>query len=256
VEVVLEGNAAWILQRRANKGALLRVEIGANRSVDVVKGDLHDPGGLQVQNGRVYWLERTQPVGFGPGYLPASGPTLRLTRREASGVVSALGAWPGGPDADCAPGAEDVIGELEGAVWVRVRRLSSTEFVRFPLAGGAPELAFGEPGAQHGVIWKSQLHWTAPSAEAPSAGLVSVRRLESGTPVGISDWLPGDGQLLTAEGRLYYAAGQLYRLPPRLAQAEPLRAIPAGQVGTDGVGLVLLTDVGGPEALPEKESHR
>jgi hypothetical protein len=248
VEVALDGDAAWVLQRQGGRGALLRVPLRASSRPQEVRAGLADPGGLLAQEGRLYWLERRPGSSKAPAYIPAVGPMLQLMVREASGAVRALGVWPAGTEAISGPGAGDLLGVQDGALWARVRRLSSTELVRFPLSGGDPERVASEAGGQTGLVAGGEVYWTAPSAEGVSAGLVSVRRLHGSTPESVTDWLPGAGSLLAADGALYYAADRLYRLPARLAPSVPLREISSGRVETDGHSLLLVRDQG-PEPL-------
>jgi hypothetical protein len=144
-----------------------------------------------------------------------------------------------------------VVGELGEDVIVRVRRLASTELVRFPLGSADPQLVASSSGAQQAAVFRSALYWTAVSAEALGTGLRSLHRLtgSSSSSEALTDWLPGDGALLSTENELYYAADQLYAMPRSLALATPMREIPAGRAETDGRTLVLLNDTAGPAPL-------
>jgi hypothetical protein len=249
VEVVLDGDTVWILERRRSRSAILKLAASPGNTPSIVFDGLSDPGGLHVANGRVHWFERIQTNPEAPTWVPAAGPILRLTVGEAAGKTRVVGEWPGGTGSSGQPGAGDIIGELEGAVWTRIRRMSSTELVRFPVDRRAPELVASIEGVQSAKLAESAVLCTAPSTEAAVNGLLSVRRYSSSGLALITDWLPGGGDLVPAGGDVFYSGAHLYRLPTRLAAPEPLRVLRAGRVDSDGSNLVLLTETGEPSQL-------
>src|SRR5262249_2509734 len=145
-----------------------------------VASGLQRPGGLFARDGRLYWLEVTGGVEPGLAFLPAAGPIASLRCREPSGQVRTVGACPAGaifqvPE-ESGAGPGDIVGVAEGAVIARLRRVASTELVRFPIPSGSPARLATEPGVQFSALAGSELYWTAPSEEAmPETVLRCVR---------------------------------------------------------------------------------
>lgn len=251
-EVALEGESAWLLRKEGTRGALLKIQLAPGGREETVLDSLLSPGALRAHAGRVYWLEMppSQPR-F--AFVPTAGSITRLKCREASGETRELGAWPGGgPDG---PAAGDLIGFTSDAAFVRIRRLTSTELVRLPLAGGAPARVAAENGTPSAVIHAGSLYWTAPSPEAmPESLLECVRRLpltgESGTAPVVADWLPPVGTLISVGDSVYDLAEGLYRIPARPGAAAFLRRAHSGRAASDGSHAVLLDEGEDPAAVP------
>src|SRR5205814_2039496 len=95
-----------------------------------------------------------------------------------------------------APG--DVVGTASDAVYLRIRRMTSTELLRVPLAGGGFARVATEIGSQQATLAGDRLYWMAPSEEAaPNADRRCVRTLAAGgAPQTVTDWLSKDGTLV------------------------------------------------------------
>lgn len=229
-EISRDGETVWLL----SADSLLRVTGGAATPVDT---GLSQPGGLRADEGKVYWIETRDAVPGGWSFVPSTGPVSRLRIREGDSPPRDLAEWPG---ATAGPG--DILGFTADAAYVRVRRALSTEFLRVPLAGGAPVRLGTEGGAQEAVLHNGTLWWTAPSEEAmPTATQFCVRGENGAT---LTDWLPGNGHLMVLNGSLQYAINAMYRIPTgsRTPKApEYLGKVPGGVIGDDGRTAILLS---------------
>jgi hypothetical protein len=120
--------------------------------------------------------------------------------------------------------------------YVRVRRLSATEFVRLPLQGGEGERLAIEGGIQQGVLANGVFYWTAASTEAPPD--TSIQSVKRGAPAEggqlVTDWIPGDARLFTHGARVYSAGLYLYRIPEQPGPPELVRKLNTAPKGTDG----------------------
>jgi len=262
-EVAVDGTQLWVLRGDGERGALLQLSSVPGSSPKEVLDNLQRPGGLFAQGGRLYWLEVRSGLEPGLAFLPAAGPIAQLRCREASGEVRTVGEYPageiGGRGEKAGAGPGDIVGAMPGAVVVRLRRLVTTEFLRFPLPAGPPSRIAGEPDLQDGALSGNELYWTAPSEEAtPDAALRCARHARvdapGAVPATITDWLPGSGTLLALDGAAYYAASSdmgLYRLPHALAPAEFVREVRGGST-SDGQSVVLLQAGEAPVAVPAR----
>lgn len=248
-ELAVDGETVWILEKSAGRGALLRVALTPGAVPERVRAGLQDPGALLAQDGRLYWLEATATRVGAPAYIPALAPMLRLWVREANGATNSLGNWSGGSNVLQAAGDHDLIGVANGAVWARIRRLDSTEFVKFPLSGAEAERVAGAAGEQQAILRDGLLYWTAPSTEAAAGGLISIRRLSPRGSELVTDWLPADGLPLAVGKELYYASDQLFRVSATGELPQPLQPLRGSRAVTDGASLVLLNDAVGPTRL-------
>lgn len=255
IEVALDGEGAWILQRGAGGGALLRVLLSGG-AVERVREGLRNPSGLHVHEGRVYWVETTPPAAGASPAVPPLGAMARLQVREGGGPPRTLAAWPVSasmvPATD--PGGPQVIGVGADGVYVAVPRLVTTELVRVPLSGGPPRLLASEEGAQQGVLSRGVLHWTAPSEEAGSGPAMScVRRLgRGGAPETVTDWLEGSGTLVSTDREVFFAGDAIYRVPGELGPPErhPDTAFSMGQKAFwDGRSLVRYSESDAPSVV-------
>jgi hypothetical protein len=244
-EVALGGGQVWGLRTEAKSVALVSAPVESLTGLTSVAAGLQNAQGLHFIGGRVYWTEVEPPPAPGLTFLPAAGPTLRFRCREQDGKIVDLAEWPGGsptvtPFARPVPLAE-VLGEADGSVHARVGRLASTEFVRFPRAGGVAQRIANEDGAQQGVVWNGRFFWSGPSLEAAGGNaLYSLWTLDaSGSPVQRCEWL-GAGTLLPLREGLYWAADGLYRIPDHLDAASYAKDMPLNVASFDMTGPVLL----------------
>jgi hypothetical protein len=241
-EVAVDGATLWVLSRTGTGGTLLRLsQEGDTPPEEVLRSD-HQLGALLAQGGQVFWLELAVAADPGLAFVPPLGARLRLQCREASGTVRTLLDRPAVDGA--APGVGDLVALTGGQIYLRLRSASGTEFLAVPLQGGSVTRIAGESGTQQAQLDQGALVWTAPSDEAmPESGIRSLRRQAAGgAPETVADWLPGNGDLVTAtEGLRYAASGHLYRLPSRLGPPEFLRKIPNERIVSDGQALVVLS---------------
>lgn len=248
-EVAQDGENIWVIHRTGDSGELLQSRAGAAPASVLQK--LSRPGGLFAAEGRVFWLESVPPADPRMAFIASGDSLSRLRVREASGADRTLGEWPGGLEG--APG--DVLGVLNGAVYVRLRRFASTEFLRVPLSGGETERIAAEEDRQEGLIANGSLYWTAPTEEANQPhGLRCVRRTQAtGEPETVTDWLPGLGVLAAGtSGPCYLANGpnpDLYQLPSHLDTATVIRRV-SGRAVLDGSQLILLDGPSAPAVAP------
>jgi hypothetical protein len=261
--VALAGDTAWVLESRGGRGALLRVALAGGQP-EREASDLGSPLDVLAHGDRVYWTEAVPAVDAGFLFVPSVGPRTRLKVREASGTIRTLGEWPGlapaarSPVTDNllgvarnlapGPGSEDLLGVAREAVYVRQRRLVSTEFLRVPLAAGEPLRVASEPGDQNGVVAGEYLYWTAPSEEAENFDMIScVRRAgPDGVTETVTDWLDGPGVLGLLDGAPHFISDWLYRLPDRLAPSPIAGRVLAYPAATDGKNVVSLGGEGPP----------
>jgi hypothetical protein len=236
-EVALAGDEAWIASPK--EGKLLRVSLRGGGAPQVGVEGLSDPGGLLVQGDALYWIEETTPKELALLFLPSAGPTARLCRRDAAGTITRSEPVPAGPEG---PGPGDVLGMTDQGVFARIRRPTTTEFVRFPRQDGPPQRLAGVQGAQEAILKDGQLYWTGHSEEAtPDSGLSALYRLgRDGKPELWTDWLPGAGHLAILGGQLYNASHYVYRVLGKLEPPEVTGTVPGYQVVGDGEGLVQL----------------
>jgi hypothetical protein len=255
-EVALLGDDVWVMHRDRDSGELLKVRPDRQSVLEAVARSLPRPGGLYAHQDRLYWIESHAAAPENAVFVPPVGPLAVLRCREASGAVREVGVWPGGVEgADGAP-AGQIVGVDGEALIVCVYRLSSTEIVSFPPSGQAPVRLAGAAGRQAAVLHGGSLYWTAPSLEAASAGRRCVRCLPlppaGSEPRTLTDWLPGEGRLISLDTDLYYAADVLYRLSQAPGAAGALRGIPSGSVVTDGASLIHLDAAGVPNVIPAR----
>jgi len=237
VEVAMEGNQAWLLQSRGGAGALLRVPQEAGAAPEPAVTGLRHPSGLLAAEGRVFWIEHDGPPFPGLTYIPAAGPTGRLMCRESGGQVREIGRWPAGV---LQPQPGDLVGTAGGAVYVRSRRATSTDFLRVPLDGGPVRRFAGEEGWQRAVLAGSRIYWTAASEEASNyETTVCVRRMEGDRPVTVTDWLSLTGSFFVVGGAPYYSTqGGVFRIPDRLGPARFVRPLSFPFAASDGTTVV------------------
>lgn len=271
-EVALDGQDVWILRTEpgsAGKGTLLHTTWTApDRDPDrpsEVAANLSRPGGLLASQRRVYWLEAEPAPAPGFPYCAPASAVASLRCREPDGQVRTLASgYPLGAIAEppaaratapFAPG--DVVGQAGDAVYLRLRRLASTEFLRAPAGGGDLSRIAMETGSRSAVLAGGRLFWTAPSSEATtSADRVCVRTVSTsgGAPRVVTDWLTDAGTLVAVRDRLYYLGTSyaLYRLPSTEGPPEFLRHAFPGPASGDGESVVYLGDDHGPQRLTER----
>lgn len=241
-------NSLWVYDRPGKRIARFAPQPGsAPEAVAAVRGEA---GGLLALGDGVLWVERAAPPTRFP-WVPTAGPSLSLMSWE-NGAARKVGEWPAGSGKSGEPGPGDVIAGDGKHVFVRVRRRSSTEFVRFPLSGGAGERMGVESGLQMGLWSGGRFYWTAPSAETPfGSSIRQVKRAAApGEEESLTDWLPSEN-LVELGGRVWAAGRLLYRLPERPGPPELVEAVSAGPSRTDGVRLIDLLG-GSPKAVELK----
>ncbi len=268
-DVALLGKEAWILQSDPEaappSSKLLRVPLQSGAQPVAVAAGRPPAGGLIAAGGALFWLEVGQSGAALP-FLPAAAPTARLVKRGSSGEPAAVAEWPA-PVA-WRPGPGDLVGVTGNAVYVRVRRLVTTEFIRVSLPAGPPERIAVENGNQLAALHRGRFHWTAASEEAtPVQGLRCLRRAigsaggaqpgadQPGVAPGetVCDWLPGRGSLVSLPDALYYLGDfRLYRLPGELGPPERVRRAEFEQAASDGDNVVLLAGPAAPAVLPAR----
>jgi hypothetical protein len=252
-ELALDGDTAWLLAREGSKGSLLRTALSPGSAPSVERPGLEQPVGLWAGGGRLAWVEMQPAVSPGLEFVPSTGAVARVFLRETSGQTRPVGEWPVG-EAPAKQAPASVLGFLGPDLCLQVTRLVTTEFVRFPLAGGAPTRLAAEAGARQGLIREGVLYWTAPSEEAtPTSSLACLRRLQDGKPVLQSEWLVPGGQLASIpEGLFYGVPAGLYRLPAGAELPEPVAYLAPGALTSDGRSLVLRPVTGAPVLVSTK----
>lgn len=242
--VALEGDTTWIAAPKGNAGALLRVGEGGTPEEAVRCNG--KPSGLRVQNDRLYWAERRVATPEAPSFIPTLSDQVVVRVREKDGQVRDLASWPAGADPKSAIQLPEVVAVSESALYLRVPRLYSTEFVEIQLAGGEPKRIAIEAEVQYGALYRGVFHWTARSREATlDVGMRRVSRFNGAEAEVVAEWLPASGSLVAMEDALYYVAEGVYRIPDKLAMPKRLGRADATRGALDPKGLVLIDPPGG-----------
>jgi hypothetical protein len=248
--VAQDGADLWLLGRSGAGAVLLRLPREGEAPPVEVARIAGAAGGLLAQEGKVFWLELSAAADPGLAFVPPLGGRLHLRCRDTDGRIRALLDRPAAEAAK--PGAGDLVALSGGQLYLRLRSASGTELLSVPAQGGPATGIAGETGTQQALLWNGRLVWTAPSEEAtPESGIFCLRRLPAtGAPELVAEWLPANGNVLSAaEGLLYVSIDDLYRLPERPGAPVFLHKIEGGQVVSDGRSLVRL-HAGQPELLP------
>jgi hypothetical protein len=246
-DLAAEGNTLWVADGKS--GTILEVPGAASSTPKALVEKLSEPGGLAVKGGTLYWAERiVSPTARYP-WVPTTGPRIRISSRNSAGAIQQLGECPAaaGP---FSPGPGD-IQLASDAIYLRVRRPATTEFLRFPLAGGAPTRVAIEPDVQQAVAAGSDLYWSAPSPEtSETAHVVAVKRWGPGKPATmLCDWLPGDGRMVLLNGVPHWVAVNLYSFPTSPGQPTIVKRLGWMAKDSDGSRVVDLVDPRGPRTL-------
>jgi hypothetical protein len=169
--------------------------------------------------------------------------------------VRDLATWAAGADPKTQTQLPEVVGVSENALFLRVPRLFSTEFVQLPLAGGSPTRVAVEAEVQYATLYRGEFYWTARSSEAMiDLGMRRICRRKGSEVETLADWLPASGSLVATDTALYYVAEGVYRIPEKLAMPKRLGFAQATMGAADPKGLVLVDPPGGrpPVLFTEK----
>lgn len=223
--------------RQGKKWTLFRSGLNGREPRSLWSGD-EEPLGLNIVQGRIFWVHRL------PAPLPDSGPfspllpTLEiLALSSEGGVAQPVGRIPESEDGEILGGHDDSL------YVITYRNAMPVKYCiyRVPMNTGAAVRVVGEAGRFNALLTREgSLYWIAHSSEVtPANSAACIKRLDkAGKPETLTDWLPGQGRFFeTPRGILYmdngtsahfWQVGTVDRFPEPLAMPQGFIALGAG----------------------------